>query len=233
MPTTTPNLGLASGMATDDYVQPSQWNRIVDSLDRLDEFFQKITADGAYQGWQITQNKTVSPGEGNIDGKWCRTIVELPVTGLVSGATNHIFGRAGEQAAPDGLPSFIASVSSTKQEGDIYLGTITLDSDGNVTAWDNDAPGVDRNCCLIEIGSISGSGEVGPLAAGASVTITVEHSSQAVFKVPGAITFSLEGDGLTFSIEEHWAGDWFSVQIANEGSYPVSAAYTYERKGLL
>ena len=233
MATTTPNLGLASGMATDDYVQPSQWNRIVDSLDRLDEFFQKITADGAHSGWEITESKTIAAGEGNIDGKWCRTTEESSISGLTNGATNHIFGRAGSQAAPDGVPSFLANTSGTKEDADVYLGTLALDGAGAVTAYANDAPGVDRNCYLIEIGAASGSGEVGPLAPGASVTITVDHSSAQTFKVPGAIDFSVEGEGLAYQVEEHWAGGWFSIRLDNEGSYPAVAEYEYERMGLI
>jgi hypothetical protein len=233
MPTTTPNLGLASGMQTDDYVQPSQWNRIADALDRLDEFFQKITADGAFSGWEITDTKTVSAGEGNIDGKWCLTTEESAIAGLTNGAVNHVFGRAGSQAAPDGVPTFLANTSGTKEVGDIYLGTLTLDGAGDVTGLDNDAPGVDRNCCLIEIGSVAGSGEVGPLAPEESVTVTIDHSAERTFKAPGAIEFAVEGEGLEYHVDEHWAGGWFSVTVTNGGAEERSGTYTYERKGLV
>ena len=75
----TANYGLATGVVTDDLIEPEHHNRVADTLDRvLGWFLKRMMADGAYSGWTLTTAGTVEPGSGagervlGDDGEWRR-----------------------------------------------------------------------------------------------------------------------------------------------------------------
>jgi len=138
----TSNYSLPTGHQTDDIIQPDHVNRLADAMDRiLWNFLAKLMADGALSGWEIQNDKTVSAGEGLIDGCWCSTSAAFSISGLTNGAVNYVFGQRSADSAWTGGVSFYASTNSTKPTGHIYLGTIELDANGDVVSIANDAEG--------------------------------------------------------------------------------------------
>ncbi|MBU0610887.1 MAG: hypothetical protein KKI08_23610 [Armatimonadetes bacterium] len=182
---TTENYGLAVGVVTDDIVEPDHHNRVAATLDRvLGGVIRNLMADGAHEGWLLNLDGEVTAGEGLVAGCWCRTTEAAATSGLTNSATNHVFARTNSGSAPDGTVEFVAQLTAEKPEGAVYLGTVEVDAGGAVTAVDNDADGVDRNCFSLEISEISDSGVLEGfygLSEGEMALIEVEHAAEGEF----------------------------------------------------
>lgn len=230
MPAQTAHYGLTTGVVTDDFVQPADNNRAADVLDRVVwSFLSKVMADGALSGWPIQNDKTVAAGEGLVDGCWCETAAAQSIGGLANGAVNYVFGQTDGTSADQGTIAFYASTSSTKPEGEVYLGTIELDGAGAVVSIDNNAAGVDRNLYKLEVSVLSGSGQYLGLGASESTTITITHDA---LRLLGEITFSCTPVEVTYEIVEHHEGDQFKVKLTNTGGSSVDVDYDWTREGV-
>lgn len=181
----TEHYGLTIGVVTDEVIDPEHHNRTAATLDRvLGSVLAKLLAAGVFDGWLLNTDGEVTVGEGLVAGCWCRTVADTAVSDLTNGATNHVFARTDGTSAPDGTVDFVAQLSPTKPEGAVYLGTMTVDAQGEVTAVDSEVAGVDRDCRKLGVGEVSGSGvleDYYSLAEGEMAPIEVEHDSEGEF----------------------------------------------------
>jgi hypothetical protein len=227
---TTEHYGLTTGVVSDDFIQPEHNNRAADVLDRVVwNALSKLLADGAYSGWLMQSSKTVTPGEGLVNGCWCATLAAQAITGLTNGAVNYVFGQTDATSAPEGTIAFYGSTSPTKPSGHVYLGTIELDAGGAVVTIDNEAAGVDRNLYRLEVVTLTGSGEVQDLGAGQETTVEITHDP---LRLVGGINFSCQPAEVTYEVVEHHRRDAFKVKLTNTGGSPVDVAYAWEREGV-
>ena len=232
MPTTA-HYDLPTGVVTDDLVQPEHQNRLADTVDRVLGFFlTKMMADGAYEGWALQTDKTVAPGEGLVSGCWCTTTVSQAITGLVNGETNHVFATTTTMSAPEGTVAFFAQLSPTPPSGCPYLGTVTLDAGGNVTATESNAPGVDRNCYRLEIQAFEGSGTVYGVPPGGVVELTADHGSQGAFRLLGPIELTVS-EAFEGRVVEWHEATRFGIEIENASGYEADVDYSWRREGLV
>lgn len=234
MPNLTPNYKLTTDVVTDDFVQPEHNNRAADTLDRvLGWFLRQIIRAGVYEGWEITEAKQVSPGEGLVWACWCKTVSGQDVEDLTNGAVNYVFVEANDTSAPDGTVRTYAQLSPSGPSGSVFLGTVELDGDGEVVAIDNEAEGVDRDCHPLRWGAFAGSGSVEAVPPGAEVSFYVDHGEQGSFRAPGAISFQVEGGEFSWSIDQAHDAERFRVTAVNEGSYVEDLEYSWQREGLV
>jgi hypothetical protein len=234
MATTTAIYGLPTGVVADDFVEPSHQNKVADTLDRvLGNFLKSIMADGAAAGWNITEAAQVGAGEGLIAGCWCKTIAAQDISELTNNATNYVFGQATSDSPAEGTVTFVAQLSPTGSTGAIFLGTITLDASGEVTEFDNEAVGVDRNLMRLEIGSAGGEGCVEAVPAGDSLTIAVDHAETADFVVPGAINLQVAGEYFDYEVRQAYSATGFQIAATNTDDSPQDFSYTWTRHGLI
>ena len=234
MSQTTPNYGLPTGLVADDFIEPSHHNMLADTLDRaLGSFLLNIMADGALNGWQIAAEKQVTAGQGLIAACWCKTAQAQDITGLTSGILNYVFATATAQSPDQGAAAFIAQPGSTPPAGAIFLGTITLDAEGEVTEFDNDAEGVDRNLMLLEIGAAQGEGCVEDVPAGGEIIVTVDHSEAVSFIVPGAIELQVEGEQFEYEVKGAHSATGFEIAATNTSEDPQDFVYAWSRRGFV
>jgi hypothetical protein len=234
MPDLTPNYNLATGVVTDDFVQPEHNNRMADTLDRvLGSFLRQIITAGAHEGWEITGDKQVSPGEGLLSACWCKTATAQDIEGLTNGEVNYVFAETDGTSAPDGTVRIYAQLSPEAPGGSIYLGTLELDAEGAVVALDNEAEGVDRSCHPLLWAALAGGGTVEQVPPGGEVSFWVDHAEQGSFRLPGAIAFEVEGEEFSWGLDQTHDAERFRVAAVNEGSYPADLEYTWQREGLL
>lgn len=233
MASTTPNYGFATGVATDDFVEPEHNNRLADTIDRtLGEFLRHIIPAGAHEGWEITGDKEVSAGQGLIGACWCRTAEAQEIVGLSAGAVNHVYGAADAQSAPEGTVQFVAQTAPPGPGEAVYLGTIELDGEGEVVEIDNAAPAAQRNCYRLAIERLEGSGLVGDVPAQESVVVEVDHASEGEFRVPGDLRVTSASPDFEWEVVEAHRGDRFRLQVTNAGGEAADFAYEWSREGL-
>lgn len=226
------NYGLATGVVADDLIEPGHHNRLADTLDRVVGWFLKrMMASGVYEGWSLTLDGTVTAGEGLVDACWCATTAAQGVGGLAPGAVNYVFAGTDSESAPEGTVCFFAALSPTKPAGALLLGTMTLDGSGQVTAVDESAEGVDRDCRRLRIGSVAGSGAVEGVPVGQSVSVAVEHDAR--FVVPGAIEVAVAGSDFSYEVLETHRGDGFVLVGTNNGQAAQDFEYSWERSGFV
>ena len=229
---TTENYGLVEDVATDDFIEPDHHNRVAETLDRaLGWFLKKMMADGAYSGWELSQAKEVSAGEGLVNGCWCRTAVAQGIETLTDNAVNYVFGGKTDTSAPDGTVRFFAELSPTKPPGAILLGSVELDGAGMVVRVDNEVNGVDRNCLKLEIQTASGSGVVEKVPPGCELAFEVQH--EASFLVPGAVELAVGSPDFVWEVREAYRPDGFVLVARNAGSYEEDFEYTWSRHGFV
>lgn len=234
MASLTANYGFVTGVVTDDVVESVHHNRIADTVDRvMGEALQHLVPAGVHEGWEITADKEVTPGEGLVAGCWCHTSSAQRISGVVNGTTNSVYAVAIESSAPTGAVAFVAETTPPGPGKAVFLGTLTLDAEGNVTGVDNRAAGVQRNCHRIEIGRLEGSGVLESVPGGGTVGVTVDHSAMGSFRVPGDLQVRSENSGFTWAVVEHHRGDRFRLEVTNTESQSRDFAYVWEREGLV
>lgn len=229
----TENYGLTCGLVTDDLIEAEYQNQVAKTLDRvLGNFLKKMMADGAYSGWEVGLDGTVSPGEGLIGGCWCQTATAQSVSGMTAVATNHVFARCDSTSATAGTVSFFAQPSTTRPAGAVFLGSVKVDENGHVTSVDDSSLERDRNCLRLEIGEIAGSGSMTDVAIGASVKVRVEHPTTP-FIVPGGMAMVSATDGFSWEFDETWRGDGFVLTAKNESGQVADFTYSWRRCGFV
>lgn len=232
MASVTENYGLTTGVVTDDLIEPEHHNRVAETVDRvLGSFLRRMMAAGAWSGWELTTEGKVTAGEGLVGACWCKTTAAQAVTGLSTNAVNYVFGGVTEESAPTGQVRFYAELSATKAPGSILLGTMTVDSEGVVTAVDSEAGAVDRNCLRLEIGRATGKGVLTDVGGGESCTVAVSHPER--FLVPGAIAVEAEGGGFAVEVRETHRAEGFIIVAKNTGTEARDFVYAWERRGLV
>lgn len=233
MPTQTENYGLASGVVTDDFIQPDHQNRVAETLDQVvGNIVKQILAAGVYSGWLITGDKTVTAGWGIVSGCWCATASAQAIAGLQNGAINYVFAQSNDQSAPQGSVDFVAQSSPDGPAGSVYLGSIELDGQGEVVAIDNEE-GASRGCFPLKTDTLAGSGVIEAVPGGAKVSFVVNHSEAGSFAIPGAINFQISGEAFSITLRETYQPDRFQVVAVNETSYPQDLCYTWQRRGIV
>lgn len=234
MASTTPIYGLVTGVVGGDLIEPDHHNRVADSLDRvLGGVLSGLLNAGACKGWEIRSDGTVSPGCGLVAACWCQTEQAQAISSLSAGATNYVFACTTVQSAPAGEVAFVGQASPEGPSGAVYLGTIEVDTGGMVTQVNNHAPGVQRQCHPLRWGVVSGSGVAEAVAPGDSVRLVVDHSAEADFRLPGALWVGALSEGFVATVEEHYRGGSFVVQLSNQGMEQADCPYEWRREGLL
>ncbi len=226
----TENYGFATDVAVDDFVQPSHNNRLADTVDRvLGSLLRRLMTAGAYEGWGILGDRTVSSGQGLVGACWCQTTSAQAIADLTDGAVNYVFVQASADGGPDGTVSVFAQLSANGPTDSVYLGTIELDGAGGVVAIDNQAEGVQRQCYPLAWARLTGSGIVEAVAPSAAEAVYVEHDA---LRVPGAIELTSDSADFTWVIEESWRADKFLLRVTNNGASVADFEYQWTREGV-
>ncbi|MEN6343912.1 MAG: hypothetical protein ABFE16_01345 [Armatimonadia bacterium] len=230
----TPRYGLATDLGTDDFIEPGHHNRLAETIDRvLGSLVEKVLGRGVFAGWELTSGKQVTAGEGLVGNCWCTTTVNSAISGLTAGALNHVYAVATGYSAPEGTVAFAAQLAPPGPGGSVYLGTMTLDAGGTVTAVDNWASGVERSCCRLQMAKISGSGTATAVPAGSSQSKIVTHSEKAEFIVAGHLVAETSTPDFSVRVTESSRGDQFTLEITNGGTASADCSFTWQREGLL
>jgi hypothetical protein len=231
---TTPNYGLATGVAADDIVEASHHNRVADTVDRaLGGFLGGIMNRGAHRGWEAGTDKQVVAGEGLVGACWCRSTEAQAIGGLTNGAVNYVYATVDETSAPDGTVHFVGQLAPPGPSGAVFLGLVELDAEGVVTLVDNDAEGVQRHCHALRFGQLAGSGTVEGVQGGQVAAVTVDHSAAGEFRVPGDLRVEAVGEVFRLAVVEHHRGDRYKLEAENTGSEPADLEYAWTREGVL
>jgi hypothetical protein len=234
MASSTHNYGLATAVATDDLVEAAHHNRIADTLDRaLGELVQRVLSSGALEGWEVTNAKQVSAGDGLIGACWCSTTAAQSITGLTNGALNYIYAVLDEGSAPHGSVQFVGQMAPPGPGGSILLGTLELDGAGEAIAVDNAPADVQRSCHPLRFAALAGTGVVTALPGGQSASVVVDHSASGVFRLPGDLRVSAQAANTEVVVSADHQGDQFGITVRNLGGSPVDAAYGWTREGVL
>lgn len=233
MPEQSPIYALPTGLQADDLIQPAHHNRIADTLDRvLGSALQKLLAAGPLSGWLLTENAQVSAGEGLVAGCWCHTDAPADISGLTDGLVNYIFALPTAHSADAGQVAFAAAPTVEGGSGGVLLGTVTLDAQGQVTAVDSHAEGVERDLRRLQIRTISGAAAAMQVPAETTVTVAVDHSQQARLAMPGAIELQGAGEGFECEIRGAWQAGGFAIAVTNTGEQAADFACTWKRQGI-
>lgn len=234
MASTTTHYGLVTDVVVDDFVEPIHHNRMADTLDHvLGEFLGQMMPHGAMTGWELTEDKTVTGGRGLIGSCWCSSATEEAIADLTAGAVNRVYATANSASCTDGAVSFVAQLAAPGPAGSAFLGTIELDAAGDVVAVDNGASGVQRHCHALLFGELSGSGLEEDVPAETTVPVTVDHSGEGSFRVPGQLVVESETADFEWRVVEACAGGGFVVEVTNTGGSSADFAYNWQREGIL
>lgn len=232
MASVTENYGLTTGVVVDDLIEPQHHNRLADTLDRvMGWFLKRVMVGGVYEGWSLALDGTVTAGEGLVDACWCTTTGAQSVVDLTPGAVNYVFAGTDSDSAPQGTVRFFAALSPTKPAGALLLGTMTVDGNGVVTAVDDTADGVDRDCRRLHIGRAAGSGLSAGVPPGGTVTVAISHDT--VFVVPGAVQVEVVAADFAVEVRETYRADGFVVVATNQAQIAQDFEYSWERTGFV
>jgi len=232
MATQTEHYGLAAGVVSDDFVQPDHQNRVAETLDRVvGNVVKQLISSGVYSGWLIQEDKTVGAGQGLVQGCWCGTSSDQAITGLQDDAVNYVFAVANDQSPNQGAVDFSAQLTAEGPSGAVYLGTIELDSGGEVVEIDN-TTGADRGCFPLLTETVNGSGEIAEVLGGGQVSFEIDHGEAVSFLIPGAIEFEVTGDDFEIELSKTYQKAQFEVVATNASSYPRDLVYTWQRWGI-
>jgi len=232
MATQTEHYGLAAGVVSDDFVQPDHQNKVAETLDRVvGNVVKQLISAGVYNGWLIQEDKTVSAGEGLVQGCWCGTSSDQAITGLQNDAVNYVFAVANDQSPDKGAVGFSAQLTAEGPNGAVCLGTIELDSGGGVVEIDN-TTAADRSCFPLLTATVSGSGEIAEVPGGGQASFEIDHEEAVSFLIPGAIEFKVVGDDFEIKLSKTYQKAQFEVVATNSSSYPRDLVYTWQRWGI-
>ncbi|MGE4406382.1 hypothetical protein [Pseudomonas sp.] len=208
-------------LTSDDFVTEAWVQRLVKVLDRaLGEFLQQWMLGGVISGWSLGTDKTVSAGEGVVNGCHCKTTTSTDISGiLASGATNYVYATNTSTSAPDGDVAFQATqVAANIPSTAVRLGKIVLDAAGNVTEADDNPADCPRDYAKpLRYRRIGGQWS-GTITAGTSVYIAVDHSSTLSFDVPLGLEVSAPADVHCVVCADGTDGGQFRLKIWNDST---------------
>lgn len=152
------------------------------------------------------------------------------IQSLTNSALNYIYGSVSGNTPSGQLLSWVANTTGVKPASSILVATMTLDSDGLVTASDNNPTDADR-VSYKGIGAhdvITLTGTITGLAAGGSSQLTRTH---AYLLYRGGIRYTLGNENLSLTMDQCWEPDTITFTISNDASYPINVAYTVYVEG--
>jgi len=139
-----------------------------------------------------------------------------------------VFGRKTTRTRDDKILRWIATTSSTKLEGDIYVASMVVDLSGDISSVEYFPVEHDRHHYPWEVSDIRTSGTLLGIPAGAEVDVFVEHAEVVnmglfLFELPENVTATARGDPLPTNLA-YW------ITIVNNGAYPADAPYVAIRR---
>lgn len=217
----TPNYNLE--LQTSQYDVPETWfQRTSKIMDRvLYEWVTKVGVGGVINGWSLTNSKTITAGSGVVGGCLCTTSTATDVASLLtSGATNYLYATTNATSPEDGTVTFgaVTSVGSIPASA-VRLGSITLNSGGDVTAVDDNPA-----ACLRDLvppirrrrtpwtthGVTCGVGE--------TVEVAIDHSAMVEFAMPGEVEVDAPEDVRVTLLASGRTAGGFVLLITNNSS---------------
>ncbi|KKK73676.1 hypothetical protein LCGC14_2891430, partial [marine sediment metagenome] len=197
--------------------------------------YRQVTAFNQAAG-TITVGSAFSAAMG-VGDAYRVTFVAIKPDTLVNGIVNYVFGRRVTHTTQDwsteqnGVIEFYAKAVATKTAGEIYLGTITLNGAGVVTAVDNDPASTVDTCYPIDIRELRGTTNITGLAGGANSTFFIVHSSAVLL---GPMTaFSVDNANFTIELLQYYEDDRIQVKATNGDAYAGDAIITWRRFALV
>lgn len=170
----------------------------------------------------------VDPFPAVCDATTRYTVTFLRIEGITNNTTNHVFGRKTTRTRDDKILRWIATTSSTKLEGDIYVASMVVDLSGDISSVEYFPVEHDRHHYPWEVSDIRTSGTLLGIPAGAEVDVFVEHAEVVnmglfLFELPENVTATARGDPLPTNLA-YW------ITIVNNGAYPADAPYVAIRR---
>jgi hypothetical protein len=234
----TSNRGLPLA-ATDGDIYATDQSRLAYTSDLTEgNIAKELLAKGclvesAGSGWQIAADKTVSAGKGLVGTCWCANAVAQLITNLTNSAVNYVFAVAQTTSAWDNSVVFQAQTVYAITAGRVYLGTITLDSGGTVTATSNVADGADeRNLYPLERREVSGvwptpSGADDPFLVdvGGWAVVEIDHSATVNFHTPLGVDVDADPQCSVWQLANYNDAGKFRLRVQND--YAVGGEYIY------
>jgi len=215
-------------LTDEDFVNEGWFQRLVKVLDRaLGEFLQQWARGGVISGWSLATDKTVSAGEGIVNGCHCKTSVATDISGiLTNGATNYVYAVTTANSAPEGDVAFQATqLASNIPSTAVRLGKLVVDASGNVTEADDNPTDSPRDYAKpLRYRQISGEW-TGQVAVGETVVIEVDHSDLLDFAVPLDLTVETDPGVHVVALADGASGSVFRLRIWNE--WQTGYAYGY------
>lgn len=155
------------------------------------------------------------------------------ISGLTSGATNYVYGRATSRTTPFGVLTWVANTTGTKASGDILVAKVTLDENGDVVGVDLNPEGADR--CLVagmgQVHEIVVKAAIEDLEAQATATITHEHDELMLL---GPITIEVDKEEASVVVVDGISPNSLTIAVTNGSEYTLPEVnYTITRKGRL
>ncbi|MCD6352470.1 MAG: hypothetical protein J7M26_10150 [Armatimonadetes bacterium] len=215
-------------LTDEDFVNEGWFQRLVKVLDRaLGEFLQQWACGGVISGWSLGTDKTVSAGEGIVNGCHCKTASSTDISSiLTSGTTNYVYAVTTANSAPDGDVAFQATqVATNIPSTAVRLGKLVLDASGNVTGADDDPSDCPRDYAKpLRYRRIAGEW-TGQVAVGEALVIEIDHSDLLDFAVPLDLTVETDPGVHVVALADGASGSVFRLRIWNE--WQTGYAYGY------
>jgi len=238
MPNYTPRAKLQTDFGAYATLPHKNWNRLVDGVDLQTWGLGSAIGNGVIAGGQILSSKQVGPTIAIIGGMYGASTSNQSIEDLVSGATNKVwlcrvdppssggeFDLSHESTFNVGTLRFVAS--DVQPSNSLLLGTITLAADGSVTAIDQSSSG---NWPIHIVGAcvarIVRNVTVEDLPYNEAYVVTVDHSSEALFLVPGALVIDTNDDVQVSDVENHEPGRCRFTVLASSSVYAYGYGYT-------
>jgi hypothetical protein len=217
---------------------PSEINRVNGIVAfQTQRGFAETHGYGLLSGWQLRSDSLVGVGTGIFPSGWyAATLSNQAIVGLVNGYTNYVYGTSIDATAPTMALLFTANISGVRASTDLFLGTLTLDADGNVTAINGIDPALPyvvhpaANVVYpVSLSQVAGSGTETNIL---SQEVRAVHISHAAFKLPGAINIAVSAE-FTYAVTAAENGAGFILLLSRSVSYsPSSCSYSWSRWGI-
>jgi len=107
-------LKLYGGVQTGDVLGASDWNKLVQAVDRGGgAVVRELLGQGVLRGWELCAgHSTVSSGAGLVGACLCETAGEQAISGLTAGLVNYVYARTDAGSPAAGTVSFVARTAS-------------------------------------------------------------------------------------------------------------------------
>mgnify|MGYP000908190239 CR=1 FL=1 len=232
---TTPNWGLSYNPLPTEFITPTRWSLVTQTLDRIANFLYTYAYGGVCTGWQLQVDGTLTPGSGLLQSIWCATTEATDITSiLVSGQTNYIYIQATDQSQLDGSVTISSALSTTTPTGAVRLGTVTVDGGGTITAVDNNPSNYLRDVLTQVRKQIVEDTWTGTVEAGSYVDVLVDHSDDTAFN-QGFLPYvtACTTDVRLELLGQHLTANTFGWRVHNESTdpYQTTVEIDWTRQG--